>query len=290
MSTADPLTERRESRNADIDLLSTAELVALVNDEDARILPAVRAGAADLARAIDRIVARLEAGGRLVYAGAGTSGRIALLDASECEPTFGLAPGRVVAVAAGDDAAEDDGDAGAADLAAVAVSERDAVVAVSASGCTPYTVGAAQAASRTGALLVAVVAVPDSPLGRLAAHEIVAETGPELIAGSTRLKAGTAQKLILNTISTVSMIRLGHTYGNLMVGVVAANTKLKARARRVVELATDVSDAEIDAALLAAGGDAKVAIVSILTGLHADDARRRLDAAGGAVRRALEDA
>jgi N-acetylmuramic acid 6-phosphate etherase len=290
MGTADPLTERRESRNADIDLLSTVELVALVNDEDARVLPAVRAGSTALAEAIDAIVARLEAGGRLVYAGAGTSGRIALLDASECEPTFGLEPGRVVAVAAEDDAAEDDADGGAAALAALAVSGADAVVAVSASGVTPYTLGAARAAAGAGALLVAVVAVPGSPLGRLARHEIVAETGPELIAGSTRLKAGTAQKLILNAISTVSMIRLGHTYGNLMVGVVAANTKLKARARKVVELATDVSDAEIDAALVAAGGDAKVAIVSLLTGLHADDARRRLESAGGVVRRALEDA
>jgi N-acetylmuramic acid 6-phosphate etherase len=290
MSTADPITERREVRNADIDLLTTAELVALVNDEDARVLPAVRASAADLARAIDAIVARLEAGGRLVYTGAGTSGRIAQLDASECEPTFGLDPGRVVAVAAGDDAAEDDADAGAAGIAAAQVTVKDAVVAVSASGGTPYTLGAARAAAGAGALVVAVVAVPGSPLGRLAAHEVVAETGPELIAGSTRLKAGTAQKLILNTISTVSMIRLGRTYGNLMVGVVAANAKLKARARRVVELATDVTDDEIDAALVAANGDAKVAIVSILTGLHADDARRRLDSAGGVVRRALEDA
>jgi N-acetylmuramic acid 6-phosphate etherase len=290
MGTADPVTERRETRHADIDLLSTEELVALAGDEDERVVPAVRACAAELAAAIDAIVARLEAGGRLVYAGAGTSGRLAQLDASECEPTFGLDPGRVVAVAAGDDAAEDDEDSGATDLAAVNVTDRDAVVAVSASGCTPYTLGAARTAAEAGALLVAVVAVPGSPLGRLAAHELVAETGPELIAGSTRLKAGTAQKLILNTISTVSMIRLGHTYGNLMVGVVAANTKLKARARRVVELATDVSDAEIDAALAEAGGDAKVAIVSILTGLHADDARRRLESAGGVVRRALEDA
>jgi N-acetylmuramic acid 6-phosphate etherase len=290
MSTADPLTERRESRHADIDLLSTEELVALVADEDERVVPAVRACAPELAAAIEAVVARLEAGGRLVYVGAGTSGRIAMLDASECEPTFGLDPGRVVAVAAGDDAAEDDEEAGVAELAAVNVTERDAVVAVSASGCTPYTLGAAHAAAAAGALVVAVVAVPGSPLGGLAAHELVAETGPELIAGSTRLKAGTAQKLILNTISTVSMIRLGRTYGNLMVSVVAANTKLKARARRVVELATDVSDAEIDAALAASDGDAKVAIVSILTGLHADDARRRLESAGGVVRRALEDA
>ena len=290
MGAADPLTERREARHADIDLLPTLELVRLVNDEDARVAPAVRESAEALALAIDEVVARLEGGGRLVYVGAGTSGRVAALDALECEPTFGLEPGQVVAITADDDAREDDAEAGASAVAKAGVGPSDAVVAVSASGCTPYTVGAAQAAVEAGALLVAVVSLPNTRLGALADHEIAAETGAELIAGSTRLKAGTAQKLILNTISTVSMIRLGRTYGNLMVGVVAGNTKLRARARRVVGLATDVSEEEIDAALLAAGGDARVAIVAIVTGLHADDARRRLEGAGGVVRRALEDA
>ena len=290
MSHADSRTEEREIRHADLDLLSTRALVALVGDEDLRVAPAVRASARELAAAIDAIVARLSAGGRLVYAGAGTSGRVAQLDAAECCPTFGLDASRVVALVAADDAAEDDAAAGAADVAAAEVEAADALVAVSASGVTPYTVAAARAAAGAGALVVAVVAVPGSPLGELAEHTVLAETGPEVIAGSTRLKAGTAQKLILNTISTVSMVKLGRTYGNLMVGVVAGNDKLRARARRVVELATEVSDAEIDAALAEAGGDAKVAIVSLLTGLHADDARRRLDGAGGVVRRALADA
>jgi N-acetylmuramic acid 6-phosphate etherase len=289
MAAADPRTEEREARNADLDLLPTSALVALVNEEDRRVAPAVGASAERLAAAIDAIVERLEAGGRLVYVGAGTSGRIAELDAAECCPTFGLDPAEVLALVAADDAAEDDAAAGTAAIAGVGVGPVDAVVAVSAGGRTAYTVAAAGAAADAGALVVAVASVGGSPLAARAHHEVVAETGPEVIAGSTRLKAGTAQKLILNTISTVSMIKLGRTYGNLMVGVVAGNEKLRARARKVVELATEVSDAEVDAALAEAGGDAKVAIVSLLAGLPADDARRRLDAAGGGVRRALED-
>jgi N-acetylmuramic acid 6-phosphate etherase len=286
----EPATEKRERRHADIDLRSTLELVQLLNDEDARVAPAVRESAASLAAAIDAVADRLRRGGRLVYVGAGTSGRVAALDAAESGPTFGLAPGRVVAVGVGDEATEDDAAAGAAALAATGVGPDDAVVAVSASGSTPYTLGAAEAAAAAGALTVAVVNAADSALARLAEHEVLVETGPEVLAGSTRLKAGTAQKLVLNTISTVAMIRLGRTYGNLMVDVVATNAKLRARARRTVELATEVTDAEIDEALAAASGEVEVAIVSLLADLHADDARRRLDAAGGVIRRALEDA
>ena len=161
---------------------------------------------------------------------------------------------------------------------------------MSASGRTPYVVGALRAAREAGALTVAVVCTADAPLAGYAEHEVVVVVGPEVVAGSTRMKAGTAQKLVLNTISTVSMIRLGHTYGNLMVDVVASNAKLRARARRTVELATNVSEADVDAALAAADGDAKVAIVSLLTGLDAATARARLGAADGAVRRAVEDA
>ena len=286
----EPLTEQREARHADLDLRSTLELVELINDEDARVAPAVRTAAPELAAAIDAIVARMEGGGRLVYVGAGTSGRLAAADAAECCPTFGLAEGRVVALTVAEQADEDDEAAGAAAVAAASVAPRDAVVALSASGETAYVLGALRAAADAGALTVAVVCTEGSPLGRTADHEVVALTGAEVLAGSTRMKAGTAQKLVLNTISTVTMMRLGRTYGNLMVGVLATNEKLRARARRAVALATDVSDAEIDAALAAANGDVKVAIVSLLTGLHADDARRRLEAAGGAVRRALEDA
>jgi N-acetylmuramic acid 6-phosphate etherase len=294
--TTEPITEQRNSRHADIDLLSTLELVELINDEDARVAPAVRIAAEPLAGAIDAIVERLARGGRLVYVGAGSSGRLATVDAAECEPTFGLPGGRVVAIIAGgvgarataQEAAEDDESAGAADLEQAGVGPDDAVVALSASGSTPYALGAARSAAATGALTVAITCVEDSELGRLADHSVVTLVGPEVIAGSTRMKAGTAQKLVLNTISTASMVRLGKTYGNLMVDLVASNAKLRARARRAVELATDVSHAEVDAALAAADGDAKVAIVSLLMGLDAPSARERLGTAGGAIRRALE--
>ena len=285
-----PLTEQREARHADLDLRSTQELVELINDEDASVAPAVRAAAPELAAAIDAIVTRMERGGRLVYAGAGTSGRLAAMDAAECCPTFGVAEGRVVALAVVDEAAEDDEAAGAAAALAASVDAADAVVALSASGETPYVLGALRAAARAGALTVAVAGTHGSTLGRVADHEVVAVTGAEVLAGSTRMKAGTAQKLVLNTISTVTMMRLGRTYGNLMVDVVATNAKLRARARRAVALATDASDEEIDAALDAASGDAKVAIVSLLSDVSAGEARERLEAAGGAIRRALEDA
>lgn len=286
----DPVTERRDERHADIDLRSTLELVTLMNEEDARVADAVREAAAELAAAIDAIVERLAGGGRLVYVGAGTSGRLAVVDAAECAPTFGLVDGRVLAIPVPDGSAEDDEAAGAAAIAAAEVGPADAVVALSASGSTPYTLGAVRGAVEAGALTVAVICVRGSELGQVADHEVVAETGPEVIVGSTRLKAGTAQKLVLNTISTVSMIRLGRTYGNLMVDVVASNAKLLARARRAVALATEVSDAAIDEALEAADGDPKVAILSLLTGLPVADARSRLDAASGSIRRALESA
>lgn len=288
MNGAEPVTEDREARLADIDLRSTLELVELINDEDARVAPAVRRSARALAAAIDAIVERLEHDGRLVYVGAGTSGRQALGDAVECVPTFGLDEGRVVAVSVDDEALEDDEEAGALALAAAGVGAADAVVALSASGATPYVLGALRVAADAGALTVAVVCSHGSPAAAIADHEIAVTVGPEVIAGSSRMKAGTAQKLVLNTISTAAMVRLGRTYGNLMVGVVARNAKLRARARRAVAAATEASDLEVEAALEAADGDAKVAIVSLLTGLAAADARDRLDAAGGAVRRALE--
>ena len=268
-----------------------------INDEDATVPAAVRAAASSLAAAIDAFVERLERGGRLIYVGAGSSGRLALVDAAECGPTFGVPPGQVLAVIAGgtnavavaQEAAEDDSGAGSADLTAVDVGADDAVVALSASGGTPYVLGAARAARAAGALTVGVVCARDSELGRLVDHEVAAVVGPEVIAGSTRMKAGTAQKLILNTISTVSMVRLGKTFGNLMVDLVASNAKLRARARRAVALATRASEEQVETALEAAGGDAKVAIVSLLSGLDAEGARSRLQAAGGVVRRSLDE-
>ena len=288
MSPGRPVTEESSAGHADIDLRSTLELVELINDEDAKVAPAVREAAAELAGAIDAIVGRLQEGGRLVYVGAGTSGRLALADADECVPTFGLDANQVLALAVTDEADEDDEAAGAAAVAAAAIGPADAVVAVSASGRTPFVVRALRAARDAGALTVAVVCADGAPLANVAEHVVVAVVGPEVVAGSTRLKAGTAQKLVLNTISTVSMIRLGRTYGNLMVDVVATNAKLRARARRTVALATDVSEADVDAALAAADGDAKVAIVSLLAGLDAANARARLDAAGGEIRRAVK--
>ena len=293
----EPVTEVASEAHGDLDLRSTHELVELLNEEDATVPEAVRAAASSLAAAIDGIVERLERGGRLIYVGAGSSGRLALVDAAELGPTFGVPPGQVLALIAGgsdaaavaQEAAEDDEGAGGADLKAVDVGADDAVVALSASGRTPYVLGAVGAANAAGALTVGVVCARDSDLGRLVDHEVAAVVGPEVIAGSTRMKAGTAQKLILNTISTVSMVRLGKTYGNLMVDLVASNAKLRARARRTVALATDASDEQVEAALEAAGGDTKVAIVSLLSGLDAADARSRLQEAGGVIRRSLDE-
>jgi N-acetylmuramic acid 6-phosphate etherase len=284
----EPVTEHRLEAHADLDLRSTRELVELINDQDATVAAAVRGAAGPLAAAIDAIVARLERGGRLLYVGAGTSGRLAAADAAECGPTFGLSPGLVHAVVAEQESLEDDAGAGEAAVHGVAVGPDDAVVALSASGRTAYVLSAASAARDAGALTVAVVCVPEAPLVELADHAVHAVVGPEVIAGSTRMKAGTAQKLVLNTISTVSMVRLGKTFGNLMVDVVADNAKLRARARRAVELATGASNGEVESALDAAGGDAKAAIVSLLAGIDAATARARLDENGGVVRRSLE--
>jgi N-acetylmuramic acid 6-phosphate etherase len=232
-----------------------------------------------------------------VYVGAGSSGLIAALDASECEATFSTEPGQVLALVAGgasgrplaQAAAEDDREAGVADVRAIGIDPSDAVVGISASGSTPYVLGGIDAAGTAGALTAGVVSSPESPLGSIVDHEIVVVVGPEFIAGSTRLKAGTAQKLVLNTISTVSMIRLGKTFGNLMVDVVAANEKLAERVRRIVAAATGASEPEIESALAEADGDARVAIVAIVAGVDVQEARQRLDAADRSIARALEE-
>ena len=274
-------------RNAavrDIDLRSTRDLVRAINEAD-KDVPAVVGFASDgLARAIDAIVERLREGGRLIYVGAGTSGRLAELDALECGPTFST--DQVLAIVAPSDAAEDDAVGGANDMAGV--SQADAVIAVSASGTTPYTVAALERAREAGALTTAIVCTHDSELGRIAEHEIVFDVGPELIAGSTRLKAGTAQKLALNTISTVTFVKLGKTLGNLMIDVQASNEKLRARARRAVALATGASDDAVEEAIAAAGGDAKVAVVLLAAGVGVAEARTRLEAARGNTREALQ--
>jgi N-acetylmuramic acid 6-phosphate etherase len=288
-------TEARDHDAPDLDLQSTLELVRRMNAEDAGVPAAVARSEGAITAAIDAVAERLASGGRLVYLGAGTSGRLALVDATECESTFAVPPGRVVAlIAGGPDAAataqeeaEDDREAGSAAVREVAVGPADAVVALSASGRTPYAVAGLEAARKAGAATVAIVSVEGSELGSIAEHEIVVLVGPEVIAGSTRLKAGTAQKLVLNMISTIAMVRLGKTYGNLMVDVVATNDKLRARVRRIVAAASGAPPDRVEAALDEADGNAKVAIVALVREIDAPCARVRLEAANGDVRKAL---
>ncbi len=283
--TGGAITERHRDDLRDLDLRPTADLVRLINAEDGRVADAVAAAAPEIATAIDDIVVRLEGGGRLVYVGAGSSGRMAEADASECGPTFSTR--QIVAVTTSDEAAEDDAVAGARDVVGIGVGAADVVVAISASGRTPYTLGALSEAGRAGALGIALVCAGGSELGRLADRELAVVVGPEVIAGSTRMKAGTAQKLVLNMLSTISMVRLGKTFGNLMVDVVPANEKLRARARTAVAIATAAPEEQVDAAFAAAAGDPKVAIVSLLAGVDAEVARSKLQAAHGVVRTAV---
>lgn len=289
-------TEARDAAGADLDLRATTELVELMCAEDATVPHAVASASAAIAELVDSVAAKLAGGGRLVYVGAGTSGRLAALDAVECQTTFSAPPGQVVALVAGSagataaeqEAAEDDAAAGAREIDELHVSARDAVVGISASGRSPYVRSALERARARGAVTGCVVCVERSQLAAAADHVVCVPVGPEVLAGSTRLKAGTAQKLVLNMISTISMIRLGKTYGNLMVDVDATNEKLRARVRSIVAHATGEPPERAAEALAAAGGDAKVAIVSLLAGVDAADASARLGRAGGIVRRALE--
>ncbi|WP_165987940.1 N-acetylmuramic acid 6-phosphate etherase [Streptomyces sp. YIM 98790] len=288
-------TEAYRSDLADIDRRTTLDIARVMNREDAAVPAAVAAQLPQIAAAIDGVAARMARGGRLVYCGAGTAGRLGVLDASECPPTFNTAPEEVIGLIAGGreamvaavEGAEDSRELAEADLAALGLTEHDAVVGVSASGRTPYAVGAVACARRRGALTIGLSCNPDTPLSAAAEHPIEVVVGPELIAGSTRLKAGTAQKLVLNMISTISMIRLGKTYGNLMVDVRASNEKLRARSRRIVSLATGASTEDIERALTATGGETKNAILALLGGVDADTAERLLTESGGHLRAAL---
>jgi N-acetylmuramic acid 6-phosphate etherase len=288
-------TEAGSRAGADYDLRSTLELVELMNAEDIVVPAAVRAAAGRIATTVDAIATCLQRGGRLIYVGAGSSGRIAALDAAECESTFSTPPGKVVSLVAGgagaspleQEAAEDDRGAGVADISALEAGGDDFVVGVSASGRTPYVLAGLEAASEAGAQTACVVSVHGSELERVVDHAIAVVVGPEFLAGSTRLKAGTAQKLVLNMLSTISMIRLGKTFGNLMVDVSATNDKLRARVRRIVRTATGASPEEVERALEAADGDAKVAVVSLLAGVDASEARGRLAESGESIRLAL---
>lgn len=291
-------TEQRNSASSHIDQLSTLDLIRLINKEDQGVAPAVGAIAAEIAQAVDIITARVSQGGRLFYIGSGTSGRLGILDAVECPPTYSTDPSLVQGIIAGGpsavfrakEGAEDDSQAGAADLAAHDLTSRDVVVGISASGRTPYVVGALQYARSVGAAAISVSCSPDSPISRQADLDLCALVGPEVVTGSTRMKAGTAQKLILNMLSTGTMIRLGKVYGNLMVDVHASNQKLTERARRIVMTASGCSRNEAIEALAQCHGQAKTAIVMMLLSLTAADAARALKAADGRIATVLQEA
>lgn len=292
------LTEQRNPRTTAIDVASALEIVDLMNAED-RTVPAVVHGLReDLARVLDLVVDAFRRGGRLVYVGAGTSGRLGVLDASECPPTFGTPPEMVVGVIAGgapaltrsQEGAEDDAAAGARAMEEHGLGERDVVLGIAASGTTPYVRAALERARARGARTVFLTCSdPPADMAARCDQLLVARTGPEVLTGSTRLKAGTATKLILNTITTGAMIRLGKAYGNLMVDLRAWSEKLHDRAERIVMEACAVSRDDARRAIRAADGHVKVAIVMLRRGVDAGEAARRLDAAGGFVRRAAGD-
>ncbi|WP_371653404.1 MULTISPECIES: N-acetylmuramic acid 6-phosphate etherase [unclassified Streptomyces] len=288
-------TEAFRPELADIDRLPTAEIARIMNGEDATVPAAVAAQLPRIAAAIDATAERMARGGRLVYAGAGTAGRLGVLDASECPPTFNTDPSQVVGLIAGGPAAiatsvegaEDSKELAAGDLDGLGLTALDTVVGVSASGRTPYAVGAVEHARVRGALTIGLACNAGSALAAAAEHGIEVVVGPELLTGSTRLKSGTAQKLVLNMISTITMIRLGKTYGNLMVDVRASNEKLRARSRRIVSLATGAGEKDIESALAAADGEVKTAILMLLADVDAATATRRLERADGHLRTAL---
>lgn len=290
-------TESVEPGLGDLDTYPTGRLLELMNTADREVPLAVGRVLPAIAGAVDAIAERMRAGGRLIYIGAGTAGRLGVVDASECPPTFTVDPSRVVGIIAGGDEAirtavedaEDDHAAGAEALRRLELTALDTVVGVSASGRTPYVAGALEFARSAGALAVALACNEDSLIGRLADHAIEVVVGPEFIAGSTRLKAGTAQKLVMNMISTSTMIRLGKTYGNIMVDLQATNEKLRARAERIVMLITGRPAEEARAALAGTGGSVKAAVLVLLRGLDAEHASARV-AATESLRAALEGA
>lgn len=287
------MSQDRLDASLDIDRRSTLEIIRIIQQQDALVAPAVAAQAERIAHAVDEIANRMSHGGRLFYAGAGTSGRIAMLDAAELPPTFGIDPSLVRVLMAGGEraffsaveGAEDDEDDAIATVERDVVAD-DAVVGIAASGTTPYTVAAIRKANMIGALTVGVTSVANSPLAQESDIAIVPEAGPEVIMGSSRMKSGTAQKLVLNTISTAVMIRLGHVYSNLMIDMPATNEKLRSRAVRMVELAASVARPIAVQALRDANGNVKLATVMARKRIAADEARKLLE--GRNLREVLE--
>jgi len=290
-----PLTEQENPRTAQISSLPTAEILRLMNEEDARVAEAVAQVVPQVTLAVDGIVARLDQGGRLFYIGTGTSGRLGVLDAAECPPTFGVSPEMVQGVIAGGydacyravEASEDDAAAGAHDLEARGFAQQDALVGIAASGRTPYTVGAIQRARQLKAFTVAITCVPGSLITQAAEVSIVPVVGPEVVAGSTRLKAGTAQKLVLNMISTAAMIRLGYVTGNRMTNMQTRNVKLHARALRILAAEAGLNDERAKEIFDSADGNLPVALVMSQTGCSRNEADAAIKASRGVVAQAI---
>ncbi|MGO9257366.1 MAG: N-acetylmuramic acid 6-phosphate etherase [Bryobacteraceae bacterium] len=294
----DLLTEQTNPASAAIDGLPTEEVLRIINAEDRQVALAVEREIPAIARAVDSITAAFKRGGRLFYIGAGTSGRLGVLDASECPPTFSVPPEMVQGIMAGGEAAlsratettEDDPAIGVRDLTARGFTGRDVLVGIAASGRTPYVLGAVAEARRLGAVTLGISCTPDSALAGAVDIAITPLVGPEVVAGSTRMKSGTAQKLVLNMLSTGAFIRLGYVYGNLMVNVQPKNTKLVDRARRIVAQAVGVSYARAGELLAAAGNSVRAAILMAKTGVDRAEAERRLAEAGGRISKALAEA
>jgi N-acetylmuramic acid 6-phosphate etherase len=289
-------TEQVDAKFQLLDVMSISELLQAMNESDTEVPKAVNAILPRIEKAIDAVVDRMLQGGRLIYLGAGTSGRLGVLDAAECGPTFSVSTDQVVAFIAGGDTAlrnpvegaEDNPELGAADLKAANVSQRDVVVGIAASGRTPYVLGGLDYAKTVGALTIAITCNPNSEAGKRSDHALDIDSGPELLAGSTRLKSGTAQKMVLNMISTISMVRLGKTFGNLMVDLQISNEKLQDRAVRIIEKATGATKKESTDALKASGHEVKVAILMLLLNIEPEAARERLIASSNRIREALK--
>ncbi|MEG6567985.1 N-acetylmuramic acid 6-phosphate etherase [Thermoanaerobacterium saccharolyticum] len=291
------MTEGRNPNTIDIDRLSTEDMLRKINEEDKKVPLAVEKEISNIAKAIEIAAERLKKGGRLIYIGAGTSGRLGILDASECPPTFGVSPEMVQGIIAGGDTAirkavegaEDNIELGRLDLIERNLSNNDVVVGIAASGRTPYVLGALHYAKEIGAATIGISCNPNSEMKNLVDVMIAPVVGPEVIMGSTRMKAGTAQKLVLNMISTGVMIKIGKVYSNLMVDVRATNEKLIHRAKRIVKLATGADDVAIERILNETDYDVKLTILMILTSLEKSEAQELLEKAGGHIEKAMKE-
>ena len=290
-----PITEQENPRSHNLSSLSSAEIVELMNEEDTLVAGAVKSVSEHIVKAVDGIVARLRNGGRLFYIGTGTSGRLGVLDASECPPTFGVSPELVQGVIAGGyeachravEASEDDAEAGRHDLEVRKFSSSDVLVGIAASGRTPYTVGAISYARSLGAFTIGLTCVPNSPITRAAELSIIPVVGPEVVTGSSRLKAGTAQKMVLNMLSTITMVRLGYVSGNRMSNLKAGNIKLRDRAQRILIADTGIDEQAAAKALEAAGTDLRVALVMIKSASDKERSIAALTKSGWKVEAAL---